>query len=296
MDQDIKNYSVTGNLEKEMQKNLLSIVIPCYNDYTYITTAVNSALKQTWQYKEIIIVDDGSSIRTQEVLKKFKSKEIRVITQNNQGPSAARNRGIQSASGKYILVLDSDDFFEPIFSQKAIEIIDSRANIKIVTCYGRWFVSENKSLIHKPSGGNIENFLYKCGAFGSTLFLKEDWERVNGYDEAMKLGYEDWEFYIRVLEGGGEVIVIPEVLFHYRNKKDSRNSLANNKKYEIWKYIYLKHNKLYINDFERFVSTIIYLLQQQDEENRRLRNKPDFRIGYYLLLPIRKIKLLLFPR
>lgn len=296
MEQDIKKLTTTGILRKEVDNELLSIVIPCYNDYLHITTAVNSALQQTWEHKEIIIVDDGSSDRTKKVLNELEINGIKIITQNNQGPSAARNKGIDMANGKYILVLDSDDYFNAQFCQKAIEIINSQPEIKIVTCYGRWFVSEKRSVIHKPAGGGINNFLYECGAFGSTLFLKKDWEFIDGYDEAMKLGYEDWEYYIRLLEDGGETHVIPEVLFHYRNKKNSRNSLANNKKYEIWKYIFLKHSKHYIDDFERFVLRITYLLQHQEEENRRLRNKLDFRIGYYLLLPIRKINLFLFLR
>lgn len=290
MDQDLKNASTPGVIPKEVNKCLLSIVIPCYNDYLYITAAVNSALQQTWKHKEIILVDDGSSHRTKRILKELESKGIQIITQNNQGPSAARNKGIQLAKGKFILVLDSDDYFDPKFSEQAVAVIDSNPDIKVVTCYGRWFISEKKSVIHKPAGGNINDFLYECGAFGSTLFLKKDWEFVHGYDEGMKLGYEDWEFYIRLLKNGGEAHVIPEVLFHYRNKKNSRNSLANNKKYDIWKYIFLKHSKIYINDFDRFVSRITFLLQHQEDENMRLRNKPDFRLGHFLLFPIRKVK------
>lgn len=276
-----------------MEFEKISVVIACYNDHEYIEKAVQSALDQTYDNMEIIVVDDGSSAKTKKVLKGLESKSVKVITQSNQGPSAARNRGIELARGKYILVLDSDDYFDPMFSQKAIAVIKSRPDINLVTCYGRWFISEKKSIIHKPAGGNINNFLYECGAFGSTLFLKKDWEFVSGYDEAMKMGYEDWEFYIRLLKEGGEAHVIPEVLFHYRNKKNSRNSRANDIKYEIWKYIYLKHRKLYIDDFERFVRTLTSLLQRQQNENNRLRNKPDFRIGYYLLLPFRKIKLFL---
>lgn len=296
MDKDIDKSSISPKFQNEVHDDLLSIVIPCYNDHAYITTAVNSALHQTWEPKEIILVDDGSSIRTKEVLNKLKSEKLKIVTQNNKGTSAARNIGIEKARGKYILVLDSDDYFDTKFSQKAIDIINSQPDVKIITCYGRWFISDNNSVIHKPAGGNINNFLYECGAFGSVLFLKKDWKAVDGYDEQMKLGYEDWEFYIRLLEPGGKAIVIPEILFHYRNKENSRNSWANNKKYEIWKYIFLKHSKHYREDFEKFVTRITFLLQNQEDENRRLRNKPDFRLGHFLLFPFRKIKHNLFSR
>lgn len=276
--------------------DLLSIVIPCYNDPSFIGTAVNSALKQSWGNKEIIVVDDGSSSETKKVLKSFDPQKVRLITQNNQGPSAARNNGIRAARGKYILVLDSDDFFEPEFSKRAIDVLNAKPDVKLVSCYGRWFSSIRSSVIHKPAGGNLDNFLYECGAFGSGMFLKNHWETAGGYDEEMRLGFEDWEFYIRLLQGGGLVYVIPEVLFHYQNRINSRNSIANEKKYEIWKYIFLKHSQLYKNDFERFVTKLTFLLQQQEKQNIRDRKKLDFRIGYYLLFPVRKIKQYVFSR
>lgn len=277
--------------EDSINKNyLLSIIIPCYNNHSTVIIAIESAIRQTYPNKEIIVVDDGSNIKTKEVLASLKPSIDFLLTQENKGPSAARNKGIEKAGGNYILVLDADDYFEPEFAEKAIEVLDSNSKIKVVTCYGRWFESNKKSVIHKPTGGGIDYFMYQCGAFGSTLFKKKNWEIIGGYDEEMRLGFEDWEFYIRLLKDGGQSYVIPEILFHYRKTKNSRNSVANNIKYEIWKYIYLKHSKLYIDDYERFIIRITSLLQQQEDENKRIRNKPEFRIGHYLLLPLRKIK------
>ena len=94
---------------------LLSIVIACYNDADYIEQAVTSALKQTYANKEVIVVDDGSNSETTAVLKKLEPKITMLITQENQGQSIARNNGIRQATGKYILNLDADDFFETSF-------------------------------------------------------------------------------------------------------------------------------------------------------------------------------------
>lgn len=290
MDQDVKERTTRRRFKNDMNNDLLSIIIPCYNDYLYVATAVNSALQQTWRNKEIIIVDDGSSAQTKKVLNGFLSNNIKLITQNNQGTSAARNNGIIKSNGKYILVLDADDYFEPEFAEKAIEVLISGSNIKMVTCFGRWFESDKKSVVHKPAGGGIDKFMYQSAAFGSTLFKKKDWERIGGYDEKMKLGFEDWEFYIRLLKAGGVSYVLPEILFHYRKTENSRNSLANTKKYEIWEYIFLKHADLYIQDYERMIGKFMSRLQQLENEKDRLRKKPDFRLGYYLLFPLRKIK------
>ena len=235
MDQDMMEPNNYESVSQKESSEMLSIIIPCYNDHQHVTIAVNSALQQNWTPKEIVIVDDGSCNKTKQVLKSFQSRMIKVITQNNQGTSAARNNGIKCSKGKYILALDSDDFFEPNFSRLAIGVINSRAGIKLVTCYGRWFSSEKQYEIHEPAGGTLQNFLYESRAFGSGLFLKKDWESAGGYDESMKLGFEDWEFYLRLLEEGGEAYVIPEVLFHYRKKKISRNSIANSRKHEIWR-------------------------------------------------------------
>ncbi|MDD3722641.1 MAG: glycosyltransferase family A protein [Lutibacter sp.] len=92
--------------------NSISIIIPCYNDAQYIEQSVLSALNQTYQNKEVIVVDDGSNAETKAVLKKLAPQITKLITQENQGQSTARNVGIKEAKGEYILVLDSDDFFK----------------------------------------------------------------------------------------------------------------------------------------------------------------------------------------
>jgi glycosyltransferase involved in cell wall biosynthesis len=139
MVQDIREAKSLGRFSGNLDQSMLSVVIPCYNDHLYVEQAVDSALAQTWPYKEIIIVDDGSFDRTKKVLSELESDNIKIFTQKNRGVSAARNMGIQKASGKFILVLDSDDYFELNFIEKAIPIIKESSDIKIITCYARWF-------------------------------------------------------------------------------------------------------------------------------------------------------------
>ena len=98
---------------------LTSIIIPCYNDAQYIEQSVLSAVNQTYPYIEVIVVDDGSNAETKKILKKLESKIFKLITQENYGQSKARNIGIEAANGDYILVLDSDDYIESTFCEKA---------------------------------------------------------------------------------------------------------------------------------------------------------------------------------
>src|SRR5690606_15501488 len=124
--------------------------------------------------------------------------------------SAAKNVGVQAAKGKYIIILDSDDFFDEHFCTKAIDIFDSHKNIKNVTCYGRWFWKHDGFKIFHPEGGDLKNFLLYNASIGNSMYRREDFFQIGGYDEEMKQGYEDWEYFIRLHEKGGITYVIPE--------------------------------------------------------------------------------------
>ncbi len=274
---------------KSHYKPLISIIIPCYNDAQYIEQSVLSALNQTYPYKEVIAVDDGSNDATKAVLKKLEPKITKLITQENKGTSAARNIAIAVASGEYILVLDSDDYFEPEFCEKAIEIFQKDSNTKMVSCYARWFQNDNFYQIFKPRGGKLKNFLLANSSLG-TIFFKKNWKEVGGYDEMMVNGFEDWEFYIRLHRNGGRTHVIPDVLFHYRKKVKSRTTLANENKYELMEYIYLKHASLYKENFELFTKHLLDKLKTEEREKIKNTKRIEFRLGYAILRPLRFIK------
>ena len=103
------------NLKRIQMKKEVSIIIPVYNVETYLTECLHSVVNQTFQDMEIILIDDGSSDRSPEIIKIFKEKDnrIKIITQPNRGVSVARNVGLRVASGKYILFIDSDDTILP---------------------------------------------------------------------------------------------------------------------------------------------------------------------------------------
>src|SRR6516225_12133852 len=90
-------------------KPLVSILIPAYNAQEWIADTIISALGQTWSRKEIIVVDDGSTDQTLAIARQFASKDVVVVTQRNQGASAARNHALSLSQGDYIQWLDADD-------------------------------------------------------------------------------------------------------------------------------------------------------------------------------------------
>ena len=102
----------------------VSVVMPIYNAYKYIRPALESVMEQTLREIEIICVDDGSTDHTLDILKEYQSKDarIRIITENNAGPAAARNKGLSRVRGEYVIFLDADDFFNPSLLEKLYEV------------------------------------------------------------------------------------------------------------------------------------------------------------------------------
>lgn len=271
-------------------KPLISIVIAVYNDAEFIEQAVDSAVNQTYDNLEIILVDDGSDETTKSILQKIKNKVTILITQENQGQSKARNVGVENANGEYILILDSDDYFESTFCEKALVVFKGDEKIKLVSCIAKIFYQNNiKTELYTPLGGDVNNFLYTNGAIGNSLFKRIDFLNSGGYDENMKRGYEDWEFFIRLLKNGGNCFVINEPLFNYRKKEISTTSKSNKYKYEILHYIFTKHKDLYFSVYNELIYHLLKKCETEEISKRSISNTLDYRLGKILLLPIRYI-------
>jgi glycosyltransferase involved in cell wall biosynthesis len=271
---------------------MISFVIPCFNDWKYIEQSIDSALKQTYPNIEVIVVDDGSDLATKKVLKALETKITKLITQENQGQSTARNAGIKEAKGDFIITLDSDDFFESTFCEKAISKFEDK-NIKILSSYMVRFNDKNIIDEYRHIGGDIKRLCLKNQATGSVMFRKEDCLEIGGYDVSMTSGFEDWEFYIRLLKGGGIIHIIQEPLFNYRVRENSTTSRANKNKYELLQYIYNKHKELYVDHFELLISHLLYRIEREEKSKIKNTQKLDFRIGKAILYPLRFIKSLL---
>ena len=223
--------------------NTVSIIIPCYNGGGTVERAVNSVINQSYSEYEVIVVNDGSDDEeTLKVLSGF-SGQVRVINQENKGLSAARNTGIKNAQGKYILSLDCDDYLEPAFMEKGVEILDKQQDLAYVFTHINMF-GEKKGVLERRYNYFVQllnNQLPYC-----LLMHKELWEEVGGYDEDMKLGYEDWEFNIRLGKNGYYGIGIEEPLFNYYVSSTGMMKSTSDKNYiSILRYIRKKHSDIY---------------------------------------------------
>ncbi|MBL7740063.1 MAG: glycosyltransferase family 2 protein [Chitinophagaceae bacterium] len=224
---------------------LVSVIIPCYNDGQYLDESVGSVKQQTFGDTEIIIVNDGSTdAATIQKLGSFNDPQITVLHKENGHLSSARNHGIRHAKGEIIVTLDADDRFEPAFIKQGVTVLKQDASVGAVTCYLKGYGL--KKFSWKPLGGDIKNFLFRQESCASAMFRKECWEKTGGYDEQMKSGYEDWEFWIRLTAAGWKVHVLKDYLLHYRvTEKSMLLTQSEPRREAIVNYIMEKHKGLY---------------------------------------------------
>lgn len=233
----------------------ISVVIPCYNDGSYLPETIAHLKKQTYRQFEIIIVNDGSTdAQTLKILNEIKDPQITVLHKQNGRMSSARNYGVQHAKGTLIAALDADDYFHPTFFQKAIAVLAAEEQTAVVSSYMQLFGEFKK--VSKPRGGNENNFLFSNQCPACAMVRKSCWDAVGGYDEKMVNGYEDWEFYIRITQQGWRVHVIPEILFYYRQTKKSthKNFTLPNRK-GLVSYIVDKHKDWYLQKLKELITS-----------------------------------------
>jgi len=272
---------------------IVSIIIPCYNQAHFLPETIQSVLNQDYDDWECIIVNDGSSDNTEKVALEWCKNDHRIkyLYKENGGLSSARNYGIKNSTGKYILTLDSDDKYEKTFIAKGVECLDKSQNIGIVSSWGYRFTGKKLFEPFKPDGKKLEDFLFKNAAIGTSLFRKMCWIDVNGYDEEMKSGYEDWEFYIRVCKCGWEVYIIEEFLFYYRQRKNSmRNIAVSQYDADLKFYIFIKHKDLYIENFEELLKSLLSIAHQNKKNEIKRINSIDYKLGSVILFPFRFLK------
>lgn len=206
-----------------MSAPLVSVIIPAYNDRRFVRTAVESVLAQTHQAVEAIVVDDGSTDDTPEVLASF-GKRIRWVSQANRGPAAARNTGLTLAAGEYVTFLDADDRFLPDKLRRQLGCLSETPSAGWVYC-DVLFVDEGGQRLCCAS----ERFAYARRArlegdlfpelfpgnfipFHAPLIRRQCLRDVGPFDDDRRLiGVEDWDLLLR-LSVRARAAYVPEVL------------------------------------------------------------------------------------
>ncbi len=268
----------------------VSVIIPCYNHGQYIDEAVQSVLDQSFQDFEIIVVNDGSTDEyTNKLLSDYIKPKTTVIKTEYKGLHSARNTAISAAKGEYILPLDADDKIGTKFLELAVNVLDKNKKVGIVGSNVEAFGDQSWKVETKADTKRIlvDNFLV-----ATSMFRRKDWEKAGGYKTNMKYGWEDYDFWLTLLENGADIKIISE-WFYYRKVNSSSNrpfslsSMTKEMREMSFIQLFENHPKLYkenidvllkyINE-QKFV--ISDLQQQLDSLNKTLdkfRNNPLYR-------------------
>lgn len=236
--------------EKIMEKDLVSIVMPCYNGKRFIGESIESVINQTYPKWELLIVDDGSTDDSINVIKHYQTdKRIKLIRQSNSGSAAARNNGIRRSKGQYLALLDSDDIWKPNFLEEQIRFMKEKSAICVYSSYA--MINKNSKEILKPvkvkdkiTSKDMESLnyigcltgLYDQSKHGK-IFFKEELNSI----------LDDYAFWLDIVALENVAYGNSKVLAKYRIHE---GSTTNNKKKLIKKHYvfyrtYLGQGRLY---------------------------------------------------
>lgn len=196
---------------------LVSVIIPVFNGERFLRDAVESVLAQQYSPVEIIIVDDGSTDGTATVARSF-PETVHYMYQTNQGPAAARNRGIEQAQGSLIAFADADDLWPAAKFELQLPYLIQDPSIDIVL--GRI----QQVLLSETVDGQTQSQEFAEAGFsvnlGSAVVRKSVFERLGLFDETMRYS-EDVDWFMRAREGGATIMTIDAVTLFYRQHEQN---------------------------------------------------------------------------
>lgn len=220
----------------------VSVIIPCYKYAHYLKECVDSVKAQIYPVHEIIVVNDGSPDNTSEVARQL---GVILVEKENGGLSSARNAGIKVATGDYIMALDADDKLVPGAIEEHVKLMVD--DMTIAQCALMEFGERHIAMVPNPNT-NLERVMQSNTIYCNAMFSKKAWEMSGGYDESetMRLGYEDWLYWLELLKLGCHVNTSDFIALRYRvhqNNMTKETTWPNHQK--LYEYIFNKHRDLY---------------------------------------------------
>lgn len=204
---------------------LVSVVIPAFNAQEHLATAIDSVLRQTHRYLELIVVDDGSEDHTRDVAEAVKDERVRVISQRNRGLGSARNRGLANTTGTLVAFLDADDWWLPTKLEVQLEAFAQEPQLVVVGCFMQYVSVQRGPLgITGQTVDEGEQTLVAQARLtpfpvgSSALVRREALEAIGGFDEGLRSIpglVEDLDAISRLAQVG-RIGCVPHVLAMYR--------------------------------------------------------------------------------
>ncbi|MCC6671063.1 MAG: glycosyltransferase family 2 protein [Planctomycetes bacterium] len=212
----------------------VAVVVPCFRYAHFLGEAVGSVVAQSYRELEIVVVDDGSPDDTaavaQALIERHPQRRIRLVRQTNQGLAAARNAGIRASTAPLILPLDADDRLLPNAVERLVAGHRADPSASVVCPFAREFGDRAARI--PTAAPSLPALLRNNRLIYASLFTRTAFDMVGGYNPNMRFGYEDWDFWVSVLERGGRIRHLPEELILYR--KHGRTMLAEARAKDVW--------------------------------------------------------------
>jgi len=189
----------------------VSVVVPAHDAAAFVAGAIASVRAQGVAGVEVVVVDDGSTDGTAGILAGQAAEDLVVVTQPNRGPAAARNRGLASASGALIAVLDADDEWPPGSLAARVDHLAEHPDVDVVLGRTQFFGDVDAAGVRfdGPDHTLLGSFL------GAGLYRRPAFERVGGFDESLRFG-EDYDWFLRAREAGLRIATTEQVTLRYR--------------------------------------------------------------------------------
>ncbi|HEU4629853.1 MAG TPA: glycosyltransferase family A protein [Gemmatimonadaceae bacterium] len=226
----------------------VTVVIPCFRQGHLLAECLHSVRAQTLPVWTAVVVDDaspdGAVIRA--AVEALDDPRVRLLCQpRNGGLSAARNAGIRASATPFVLCVDADDVLDPHYLERLLPPLLADPALELACCDLALFGAETGTRhCHVPAAGEI---LRAQPVPPNALMRRTLWERLGGYDESdvLRIGREDWEFYVRAFSRGCRAVHVAEPLYRYRTAAQSMNVACRTREHVVRRYIYEKHRALF---------------------------------------------------
>ena len=267
-----------STFNSDMHSKRVSIIIPCYNQANYVSEAIESALNQTYPNIEIVVINDASTDNSTDVIKPYSNKYKNIIfldEKENKGVVESRNLAIKKSTGDYILPVDADDKIDATFCEKAVKILNSDLDIKIVYSRIQFFGHLNKEF--KLEAFNPNRIIFNNCIPNTAMYRKADFITIGGYKDYMKDGWEDWNMWLSILEIAPNkekcAYKIDEILYLYRQfESGTRSDFKLKKQNELFVNMITNHPSLY-KELPEFYKHISKTLPAKTEKRKNLIKK-----------------------